>query len=199
VRRLLQNQSVRHFYAVSAEDVLSSFGKQDAFFYRVFPQQVETGPNKPTTFNWVQARTRDGTNKTTPREMIHLLSSARDIQLKRMEVGQPAPKEGRLFTEPALKEALPEVSRVRLEQTLYAEYPELRPFIEALTGGKTDHSISTLAVIWRAPDDKARQLAGQLVEIGFFEERGTREERRYWVPFLYRPALSLVQGTAEDS
>ena len=37
----------------------------------------------------------------------------------------------------------------------------------------------------------------ELVELGFFEERGTREEPTFWVPFLYRDALDLIQGKAD--
>jgi hypothetical protein len=35
------------------------------------------------------------------------------------------------------------------------------------------------------------------VDIGFFELRGTKQEPVYWVPFLYRDALNLVQGEAK--
>ena len=36
-------------------------------------------------------------------------------------------------------------------------------------------------------------------EIGFFDARGTKDEPSYWVPFLYRSALNLVQGKADAS
>lgn len=37
----------------------------------------------------------------------------------------------------------------------------------------------------------------ELVDLGFFKLRGTRDSPTYWVQFLYRDALSLVQGKAE--
>ena len=37
----------------------------------------------------------------------------------------------------------------------------------------------------------------QLAEIGFFQKKGPKEDPEYWVPFLYRPALEMVQGAAE--
>jgi hypothetical protein len=40
-------------------------------------------------------------------------------------------------------------------------------------------------------------MAHELAEIGFFERRGERDAPEYWVPFLYRDALDMVQGTAE--
>jgi hypothetical protein len=48
------------------------------------------------------------------------------------------------------------------------------------------------------PPDEARALAEQLVEVGFFERRGTKQDPAYWVPFLYRDALQMVQGEAKQ-
>lgn len=86
---------------------------------------------------------------------------------------------------------------MRLEQTLFAEYPNLKPYIEKLAGEKTNQSEATLAELWQLPLETARDVAARLVEIGFFEARGPRSDPDYWVPFLYRPALEMVQGTAE--
>ncbi|MGA5843515.1 hypothetical protein [Streptomyces pseudogriseolus] len=57
--------------------------------------------------------------------------------------------------------------------------------------------MQSLAAIWREPEEKAKEIALRLVDIGFFEKRGTFIDPEFWVPFLYRPALNLVQGTAE--
>jgi hypothetical protein len=45
--------------------------------------------------------------------------------------------------------------------------------------------------------DATLEKAKELVELGFFEQRGTKEQPTFWVPFLYRDALHLVQGRAE--
>jgi hypothetical protein len=45
--------------------------------------------------------------------------------------------------------------------------------------------------------EEAQELGGKLVDIGFFEKRGSKEEPVFWIPFLYRDALRLVQGAAE--
>jgi hypothetical protein len=97
----------------------------------------------------------------------------------------------------AFKAAMPEVSRVRLEQTLYAEHPDRKAWMEKLRGEKTSHTPETLATIWGLTPDVAAHTAGTLASIGFFEQRGTKQLPEYWVPFLYRDALDLVQGTAE--
>ena len=110
-------------------------------------KQVDAGEKKLTTLDWFLNRTADGSGKTAPRELIHLLSAARDHQLKSLE--------------------------------------------------KTQQSPSTLASIWGLSESEALSKAEQLTEIGFFQKRGSKEEPLFWVPFLYRGALNLVQGQAE--
>jgi hypothetical protein len=197
VQRLLQNPALCRFYQVNVDEVLSRSIAQRQLFERVFPSQVDTGPNKPKTFDWCLLRTRDGTKNTAPRELIHLLSAAREVQLRRLELGDPQPSGPFLFERTAVKEALPEVSEVRLTKTLYAEYGEYRQYLELLEGQKTNHSAKTLSVVWSVSEEAAQEIANRLVEIGFFEKRGEQAHPTYWVPFLYRPALQLVQGSAE--
>jgi hypothetical protein len=40
----------------------------------------------------------------------------------------------------AFKDSLPEVSNTRLDQTLYAEHPDLKAWVEYLCGEKTLHA-----------------------------------------------------------
>jgi hypothetical protein len=193
VHRLLQNSALRQLYGVDIDEVLSRSGAQQQLFEQVFPPQVDTGPRKSKTFDWCLARTRDGTKTNAPRELIHLLSEAREVQMRKLELGEPPPPDPFLFERTAVKEALPEVSEVRLTKTLYAEYGEYRRYIELLEEQKTNQTTRSLSRIWSVSQDKAQEIASRLVEIGFFEKRG----ESYWVPFLYRPALKLVQGSAD--
>jgi len=197
IRRILHNEAIVAAYKIEPSSVLETTKSQEELFYRLFPTQVEVGSRKSKTFEWLLGRTKDGTGKNAPRELIHILNSLRDIQVRRLEVGEAGLERENLFERAAFKAALSEVSKVRLEQTLYAEYPSLKPVIEKLARTKTLHTLNSLASIWMVSPDKASEYAKQLVEVGFFEQRGTREDLKYWVPFLYRDALDLVQGTAD--
>lgn len=197
VRRALQNKELCQLYSVD-EQLLASTTDQETLFYWMFPEQVESGTNKPQTLEWLLSHTQDGSQQTAPRELIHLLNSVRDVQYRRLELGEAEPDNKQLFTRMAIKEGLPEVSRARLEQTLYAEYPSLRPLCEKLRGEKAAHTPATLANIWEVDQTEALRLARQLVEVGFFEDRIVKGVQNFWVPFLYRDALELVQGTAID-
>lgn len=197
VRRALHNDVLLKNYGIDLEAILASVSAQEEFFFRMFPDQVEVGPNKPNTLDWLLSRTRDGTQQNAPRELIHFLNSLRDRQMRRYELGESEPDGKPLFARPAFKDALPEVSVVRLTQTLYAEHPEQRDAVEKLRGEKTLQKLETLSKIWGMNPNETRSLADSLVDVGFFERRGSREEPEYWVPFLYRDALDMVQGTAE--
>jgi hypothetical protein len=197
VRRLLHNAAIRDFYGIDPNLVLASSTQQEALFYRAFPPQVDAGERKSTTLDWILTRTQDGTLKTAPREVIHLLSEARDIQLKLIEMGTPEPPGETLFERAAFKAALPEVSKVRYQQTLCAENPRLKPFLTALDNEKTQQTATTLAKIWRVSEVEALSTAERLTEIGFFQKRGSKDQPMFWVPFLYRDALHLVQGQAD--
>lgn len=193
VQRLLQSQAVRDFYDVDRERVLADKDEQEKFFYRVYPRQVDQGSKKPATFEWCLTRTQDGAKKNAPRELIHLLSETRSMQLNRFEIGEGHPEGSVAFDPQALKDALPAVSQARLTQTLYAEHPSLRSYMEALREQKTRHNRVSLSRVWNTSVSDAEQVAEELVSIGFFEPR----QEDYWVPFMYRPALEMVQGSAE--
>ncbi len=196
VRRLVHNASICAYYSVSKEDVLKDAQLQSAFFYRVFPKQIDIGQSKPSTLDWMLSRTADGSKRTAPRELIHLLSVARDEQLKLYELGSSEPPSESLFDRVSIRAALPDVSTARYQQTLCPEYPALKPYLDKLEREKTQQTIASLSKLWKCAAEKTYEVADQLVEAGFFERKGTKDNPTYWVPFLYRDALNLVQGPA---
>lgn len=197
VTRMLSNSAICDHYKVGKTDILRDFASQEKFLEMIFPHQVETGSNKPATFAWILGRTRDGTEASSPRELIHFLNELRSVQINRLERGQGNLQEIALFEQVAFKEALPPVSKTRLEQTLYSEFPHLKKCIEALREQKATQNIGSLAAIWKVAPEEAEEQASSLEAIGFFEPR--RGDPPSWrVPFLYRPALDLIQGAADD-
>ncbi|MFT4055356.1 MAG: hypothetical protein QM681_12690 [Novosphingobium sp.] len=196
VRRAIANASICEYYDVNPDEILADFDSQEKFLNLMFPDQVETGPNKPKTFGWILGRTKDAISSTAPRELIHFMSELRDVQINRLERGEKQLLGGRLFEQITFKEALPEVSKTRLEQTIFAEYPALRPYIEALKEQKATQPLSNLKNLWDMDDGSTIEIAAQLETIGFFE-RLSAPLPSWRVPFLYRPVLALIQGSAE--
>lgn len=198
VRRILSNSTLIALYIIDPEKVLGDYGEQKKLFYRIFPKQIDPGSRKSETIRWLITRVADGTQQVAPRELIHLLNEAKDEQIKSLELGESVPDGELLFSPSALKNALPEVSRVRLEQTIFAEYPDMKSWILKLEGEKATQTIDTLQKIWGLDAVETEKIASSLVQIGFFEIRGDKKNPQFWVPFLYRPRLNLVQGKAED-
>lgn len=194
--RLLSNEALTEYAKIDPEDVKADYTKQYNLFYELAPEQVDTGKN-PSTFNWILSRTADSSKKNVPREVIHLLEVTKEIQIQKLERGGEEPVDNQLFDRSSFKDALPTVSRVRFEQTLLAEYPEMQEHLLKLKDGKAEQPLASLCEIWKTDDKKTRLIARQLTEIGFFEARGSKEEPTYWVPFIYRNALNLVQGKAD--
>ena len=172
--------------------MLADAEKQKALFYQVFPDKVDAGRN-PRTFDWMLSRTCDGTGCTAPRELIHLLNEAKNVELRGIETGSQEPGNGLLFDRAALRGALPAVSRARFEQTLLQEYPQFRIRLHKLKGRKSDQTAESLAQIWGVDRDEASEDADRLVEIGFFEAP-TPKRNTYRIPFLYQPALGIIHG-----
>jgi hypothetical protein len=198
VRRILNNKALLGEIGVDPEAVLSDSNSQLALFEMLFPEQVEQRRQQSPTFKWMLSRCADATEKTAPRELIHLLKSLQIKEIERLEKGgAPAPRE-QLFDRSVFKPALIPVSLARLNQYLYAEYPDEKPFIALLQREKTEQSPESLSKIWKIDENTAAQKAEQLRELGFFQRRGSREQPTYWVPFLYRDALGMIQGREKE-
>lgn len=195
VSRILENDIMCQHLKVVKEDVLEDNMKQEEVFYTVFPTKIDVGKN-PETFRWMIGRVKDGLKITAPRELIHLINEARTQQIKMLETGTIEGSYNELIGRNALKAALKIVSKTRLEQTIYAEYPNLQPFIEKLEDQKTEQDIQTLSKIFNIDENKTYEVANELVAIGFFEEKKT-SQKPYWTPFLYRTGLNMIQGKEE--
>jgi hypothetical protein len=193
IRRAVHNRAVREFYAIDAEEIMSDRSKQVTTFYRIFPRKIQsTEPLR--TFEWILQNTSDGSRRNSPREVIHLLSAARQLQLRRFEVGQTPPDGDILFDAASLTGALPEVSRMRFQQTLCAEYPHLRDRMYQLENEKSSQTAQTLAIIWRMDLQHSLEIAYQLVDIGFFQFSGTRRSPVFSIPLLFQSALKIRRG-----
>jgi hypothetical protein len=193
VRRLLNNASVIKMLNVERDKVIDDFPAQLEILKQIFPDKVETG-NNPETFRWMTTRIQDGLGKPAPRELIHLSEMIRQRQVGQIERGEPEPADQQLFDRAVFKPALSEVSKVRYGQTFKAENPSLIEYTDKLKGQKTEQTVQTLASLWGVQEAACEGIVDRLVKAGLFEKRNTKGEVTYWVPFLYRDALELVQG-----
>jgi len=177
--------------------IVGMLGVSDApdqqVFDAVFPEQVDIGKNKPTTWSWIMSRIRDGNQVTPPRNLIDLVSKAREAQLRREQ------REGRTFAKgvplieaDSIRSALRRLSAERVEDTLLAEAGELAGSIERLRDGKAEHNVSSLAKVLGIAEAEVKAAIKPLLELGVLEQTG----ETYKIPMLYRDGLEITQGKA---
>ena len=80
-RRIRRNDAFTKALNLQDADNKTMFGG-------IFPEQVDVGKRKSGTWSWIMARIRDGNNVKPPRNLIDLISMARETQLRR-EVWEP--------------------------------------------------------------------------------------------------------------
>lgn len=189
VRRLIHNKVIVDCYGVDVSEVLSDSKKQLELLARVLPPRMDSQPSQPV--DWMISRLRDGSGQVAPRELIHFLTAARNIQIARLEVGVTELAGEALFHHLCFNLALREVSKVRFDQTLCAEYPMWKNRMIQLRGVGHQQTLGELSRIWHEPKEKALSIAENLVEIGFFEPPDKKDDPVFVIPHLYRYVLNV--------
>jgi hypothetical protein len=70
VSRSLQNKAIVDKYNENSDEILADHDKQNSFYYKMFPNQVDVGERQSETFEWILSRIRDGLSNTPPRETL---------------------------------------------------------------------------------------------------------------------------------
>ena len=162
-------------------------------FAAVFPEQVDAGERRPTTWAWIMSRIRDGNQIKPPRNLIDLVSKAREAQLRREERESREYVPGTPIIEAdSLRRALTRLSMERVEDTLLAEAGGDAPMIERFRAGKAEHNVGSLATLLAIPDADVLGRIKPLLDLGFLEQTG----ETFKIPMLYRDGLYITQGKA---
>lgn len=192
VKRLFANEALCTSLGVDRSQLEASREARREAFYKVFPKTVYSPPNQSPTLRWIYSHTKDGRGVVTPRDVIDLLTRAKQRQQDDYQA-DPIGETDTIITSGAIRYGLSELSKRKRDTLLKAEYPHLWPLMERLRGQKTEYSERAI-----------RQLLGSdsrglddLVSVGLLEKSQKKGEARYRVPFLYRDGLELAQGSVE--
>lgn len=191
VKRLFAAQLVRDFVGADQEKLNASRDYREECFYKVFPRTVHAG-KQSDTLRWIYNHTADGRGVVTPRDVIELLTRARQCQLSECN-SDPTGQADWIIGPAAIQYGLTELSKIKRTNLLEAEFPHLWPHINKFVGGKTEYSEdrlkSLLGTDWKA-------VSEDLVSIGLLTRTTSKGQATFKVPFLYRDGLELTQGKA---
>ncbi len=196
VVRSLENQEIIDSLGINPRDIKSDFDKQKDYYYTLFPYQVDIGEKQSDTFDWIISRVRDGLGYVAPRELIHFYNQTVLEERREQDISSDKAEPPNIVSRQAIKKSTFEISKVKLEQTIFAEYPMLREHIMAFENQKAEHTLETAGQLWKVDAVQARVLAAQLSEIGFIDQKIFKNDSQLKIPFLYRPYLNIIQGKA---
>lgn len=196
VVRSLENEEIINSLKIDADLIKADFEKQQDYYYTIFPKQVDVGEKQSDTFDWIISRVRDGLGYVAPRELIHFYNQIILQERRDQDISSDKAEPPNIASRQAIKKSVYEISKTKLEQTVFAEYPELREPIMALENQKAEQSIDSAMAIWDVDNDEAKALAIRLSEIGFFDQKIYKNDSLLKIPFLYRPYLNIIQGKA---
>jgi hypothetical protein len=194
INRLCENRGVALLLHVDRQRLLASYSYRLDIFYEIFPATVHRGSNQSPTHRWVYTHTSDGKGVVTPRDVIDLLTRAKQHQQDLLQA-DPSGESSSIIGSAALQYGLREVSKRKCRTYLKAEFPQLWKHIDKLRGGKTEYNEDALRSLFGR---EYLRIVEDLASIGLFaqEKKRTTGEQVHKVPFIYREGLELTQGKA---
>jgi hypothetical protein len=186
-RRILECDALREAYGFSLDASRTSKGRWRVCL-AVIPEDL--GGNADV-FAWIGSRTCDASDELNPRNVLTLLGEARTVQLRIFDRDDPELSHNTsLIGTRAMTEGAKALSRIRLRDTVYAEFSHLRPLVEKLRGRSSKYSEEKFASLFamQAGSSEFDDLVASLKYAGFIRQAPNRQ---ITIPMLYRPALGL--------
>ncbi len=172
---------------------LSDITPNDDLMNVLFPEKVDVGDRKPTTWKWILSRIRDGNSLLPPRNLIDLINEAKSVQIRREERSSREYSNGvSLLEADSIRRALDSLSDQRVQDTLLAENEHIAQFIEIFRNGKAEYGLDNLKKLLGQNDEDFNKTIQELKAVGFLETVG----ENYKIPMLYRGGLNITQGKA---
>ena len=147
-----------------------------------------------TLADWFENCTTDGRGALNPRNAITLLKQARAIQLEHYDRDDPEYVPGRpLIHWLPIRQGLQKLSVMRMEDTVLAERPDLRPLLRLMQAKPARMTRDQLSAILRPAAEKGasfEQALQSLLDSGLIASGAN--PNILTVPELYRHALKLT-------
>lgn len=190
VKRLFTSESLCGYLGVDKERLNASQEYRTECFYKIFPPRVHSGMNQSSTLRWMYHHTMDGKGVVTPRDIIDLVTKAKQAQTDQFQQ-TPEGTSPNLISSEMIQYGLKELSKRKRDTYLRAEFPHLWPFIEKFVGGKAEYTESAIRTLLGKDWE---QISKDLISIGVIKKMESKGKVSYAFPYLYRHGLELAQG-----
>ncbi|WP_424944127.1 P-loop ATPase, Sll1717 family [Aliiroseovarius crassostreae] len=195
LKRFLLSGEFRTYFRKDESFIKSNSNDKHNFLYSLFPDNMNLYGNKPQkSFDWLVMYTQDGLGVSAPRDLIELVNSAIEYEITRLEKGDtPYKQRNLIFNHQGLNFGGSVLSKTKMEQTIFAEFPECRRFIEAfIDSSGRNFDDDKLASVWGVKQEEARKMASYLCEIGVLKKSSTKSgATNYLIPVLYTNYLGI--------
>lgn len=186
-KRIIENEVFQRSFDLDPS-LTTSEAERQAIVSSVLPRSQESQP----IVQFIIQRTTDAHNEPNPRNVLTLLRLARIRQLQICDRDDPDFEEpGSLISAVAVGGAVRDLSKTRLEDTLFAEFNQIRPYVTKLRGRYFSYPRrADLAKMLGLPaeSEEFAKLVDDLKYSGFI---GESAGGKITVPYLYRAALDL--------
>lgn len=192
VKRFAANQELVDLLGLNLEKINASAAYREECFDKIFPPTVHKGSRQSKTIRWICNRCADGCGVVTPRDVLDLLLRAKQKQMDIFNASSDGSSEW-VIDSAAIQYGFEELSKRKRDTYLKAEFPHLWKDIEKFIGGKTDYGETAIKKLLGL---KWKETAEDLISIGFLIKSEKAGKTVYSVPYLYRHAMNVTQGTA---
>jgi len=192
VKRLFADENLCQYCQVDKHQLNASAEYRNECFKKVFPNTVHRGPNQSSTIRWIYSHTQDGRGVVTPRDVLELLTTARQKQLD-LCLADSDGSSPDIIGSTAIQYGLEELSKKKRQTYLEAEFPHMWPNIAKFVGGKTEYNQPALQKLLGKNWEKAVE---DLVSLGVLRPKAKNKAENYWIPYVYRKGLEVSQGRA---
>jgi hypothetical protein len=181
-RRVVESSAFCQVFGINPNEVRTEQGRTKIIDF-VLPRSSN---GRESTFEKIVKNMTDGSGEYNPRNVLTFLKLAHKMQLAICERDDPdLDLNGPLISGMTTNSAWAQVSRKRLTDTLYAEFNELRPWVEKFKGAPKQYdSLAALGEVLDLPpsSDEFKQVVSDLRYSGFLSELA---HNRYAIARLY--------------
>lgn len=193
--RLMTDTRFARYYLRGVRPVAKTRAAWDALLPEMGARKSRPRTGRYTTSQTFCMWTADGSGLYNPRNLISLINlallRARENQRRALNMGRAARRDRPLIEEGEAQAAMGELGRRRYQDTILNEFPAVAPLAEKLRGGPAEYDSKAQLLrrlgIADPNSSEAREALSLLILCGLV---GTRSRDRFYLPRLYRSAIS---------